>query len=270
MNNLAQLLEWKSAMRETFTQIQGDPLNINKLIEHVAKLSKVVDGMISTNISERKLVHQAHMDALRIPEISVRSSTPRPQVHNTVPWEAIGPTIRSGSGIDLSQVPYDQILCWSDTHFFQQKIIEYTGRPFTDVGAMHEALIANYNSVVKPTDVVLWVGDISFAGVAATDVLLNQCNGYKILVVGNHDLDRHNGKLKMMAFDEIHTSLLIDNIVVTHHPWKEALPEGMWNVHGHLHNHVLGMDRHTNVCVEQLDYTPRTLQDLLTDSGYYG
>lgn len=270
MSELAHIIEWKAQMRKSFQAIKANPLDMNRLMEHIATMSNAMTHMMDNLVVDKNLVHEAHMEALSVAEIVVRTGgTPRPQVHDTRPWKAIGPTIREGNKVDLSQVPFGDIKVWSDTHFFQEKIIEYTNRPFANVAEMNEGLLERYNAVVKPTDIVIWCGDISFAGVTITNELLNRFNGYKILVIGNHDLDRHTGKLKMMNFDEIHTSLLVDDIVFSHHPWKSALPSSMWNVHGHLHNNPLDMPRHVNVSVEVLNYQPRSLRQLLDSIGYY-
>lgn len=271
MSDLQQIIKWKNEMRAAFASIKSDPLNMNKMMDHIAVMSNVVDSLLTDKMMDSNMIHNAHMEALSVAEIPGRTGgSPRPQVHDTRPWKAIGPTIRPGGKVDLNDVPLCDIKMWSDTHFFQEKIIEYTGRPYNDAAHMNAELLKSHNAVVKPTDIVIWAGDVSFAGVTITNELLDQFNGYKILVVGNHDLDRHTGKLKMMNFDEIHTSLYFRDIVVTHHPWKSALPDGMWNVHGHLHNNVLDMERHVNVSVEMVDYVPMPLDQLLRESGYYG
>ena len=50
----------------------------------------------------------------------------------------------------------------SDTHLGHSRIIQYTNRPFPDVGAMDEALIANWNDRVKDDDTVYHLGDFCF------------------------------------------------------------------------------------------------------------
>src|SRR5258708_2167190 len=52
----------------------------------------------------------------------------------------------------------------ADTHFGHQLMLSETAcaRPFADTKAMDEALIANWNAVVKPGDIVYHLGDFSF------------------------------------------------------------------------------------------------------------
>lgn len=269
MNNLNQLLRHQQDMVRSYTNIKNDPLDINKLMTHVGILSKVVDQLISDKIRDSNMVHESHMEVLAQHDVPNSKGVTRPMVGNITPWRAAGAIVVPGEGVNLSEVPHDKIMVWSDQHFFHNNIIQYAKRPFVDIEDMHARLIAAYNAVVGPTDIVLWVGDVSFAGVIPTNELLKQCNGYNILVAGNHDFDNRTGKLRLMDFDEIHTSILFDNIVVTHHPWKAALPKELWNVHGHLHNTPFSADRHINVSVEMINYQPQPLDVLLKDAGYY-
>lgn len=269
MNDLHKLIEMKQALRSGFKDIKDAPLNLDKLFAQVANISSTLEALLTEKLITEDHFFHAHMEMLGTDDIPMRDGTLRPQVADRRPWRALGRTIRAGDKVNLEQVPYHKIKCWSDQHFFQEKIISYTNRPFVDAAQMNAEMVERYNAAVEDDDIVIWGGDVSFAGVTSTDVLLNQCKGYKILVVGNHDLDRRDGKLKMMAFDEIHTSLHFDDLIFTHHPWKNSLPAGLWNVHGHVHNKVLGLPRHTNMSCEVVNYAPRALNQLLHATGYY-
>jgi calcineurin-like phosphoesterase family protein len=136
---------------------------------------------------------------------------------------------------------------------------------------MNEKMIYNHNCLVKPDDIVLWVGDVSFGDPKKTYNIINRLNGYKILVVGNHDFDRKR-KLRKMGFDETH---IVYNLTVgdtkvafTHYP-MDNLPEDWINTHGHIHkngNHVGEVETtsHINVNCEFQDYKPINLNTLVT------
>lgn len=75
----------------------------------------------------------------------------------------------------------------SDTHFGHANIIKYCDRPFKDFEQMDEALIENWNNVVGEEDVIYHMGDVAMGKWERWEGIFNRLNGYKILVVGNHD-----------------------------------------------------------------------------------
>src|SRR6185503_11124675 len=83
----------------------------------------------------------------------------------------------------------------SDTHFGHENIIHYTGRPFSNAWEMNQAILENWNSVVKVTDIVYHLGDV-YMGMPGQDAwhLLKKLQGHKRLILGNHD----NGEDKVI------------------------------------------------------------------------
>jgi calcineurin-like phosphoesterase family protein len=75
----------------------------------------------------------------------------------------------------------------SDMHFGHVNIIHHAKRPFADVEEMNEALVENYNSVVKPADTVYILGDHALGTVKESLEYTRRLNGNKILIAGNHD-----------------------------------------------------------------------------------
>lgn len=77
----------------------------------------------------------------------------------------------------------------SDTHFGHKNIIKFEAenRPFADTDHMDEALIANWNAVVAPGDLVFHLGDAIMGDFEAGIRKMQRLNGFKILVPGNHD-----------------------------------------------------------------------------------
>jgi calcineurin-like phosphoesterase family protein len=78
---------------------------------------------------------------------------------------------------------------YSDPHYGHKNIIEFCERPFRDVEHMQREMITKYNEVVTDDDVVLWCGDsaMGHAPLVRLEHVLNQLNGRKLLVLGNHD-----------------------------------------------------------------------------------
>ncbi len=87
------------------------------------------------------------------------------------------------------------IFLTSDLHFSHERVIEYSRRPFKDVNHMNESIIANWNAVVAPDDLVYIIGDFSLSWDPVENIT-RRLNGRKILVPGNHDRPHrtHKGK----------------------------------------------------------------------------
>ena len=92
------------------------------------------------------------------------------------------------------------IFLTSDLHFGHRNIIRLgKGRPFDNINEHDEALIENWNSVVKPGDSVYVLGDFSIETTIDTiEKPLRRLNGSKHLILGNHDRKRIHTQLKNM------------------------------------------------------------------------
>lgn len=75
----------------------------------------------------------------------------------------------------------------ADLHLGHLKICEMTGRPFGSVQEMNEALIENFNALVRPEDTVWFLGDVAMGQLAESLPLVARMHGHKFLVLGNHD-----------------------------------------------------------------------------------
>jgi len=76
----------------------------------------------------------------------------------------------------------------SDTHFYHKNIIKFTNRPWNTVEEMNNALINNWNEVVKPNDTVFHLGDFAFTSNGNWKKLINELNGKIYLILGNHKI----------------------------------------------------------------------------------
>lgn len=157
----------------------------------------------------------------------------------------------------------------SDTHFSHEGICHFIRsdgvtkvRPWNTSTEMDEALIENWNKVVRPTDKIYHLGDLGFNR-NKLDLILPRLNGDKVLIKGNHD----NFKLNLYSryFRDIRASYQFDRCILTHipiHPSSKARWKA--NVHGHLHdNKILPEDNwYVNVSVEQINFTPISWEEL--------
>ena len=89
----------------------------------------------------------------------------------------------------------------ADTHFSEGNIIQYENRPFADVSEMDQELLSRWNSIVKKDDEVYVLGDFGAEG--KEEFILNQLNGKKFLIKGNHDV-KSNQYYRDAGFEEVY------------------------------------------------------------------
>ena len=155
----------------------------------------------------------------------------------------------------------------SDTHFYHSNIIKYCDRPFASAEEMNEAMVERWNALVKPNDHVWHLGDVAmgFGGDHHTLTwLLSRLNGKKRLVVGNHDNLKSPALHGAFEKIELWRGWKDQGFTCVHIPLPlEALRDGNVCVHGHTHTNLLKDPHYINVCVEQTDYKPVHMDDII-------
>ena len=124
----------------------------------------------------------------------------------------------------------------SDTHFGHKNILKYDNRPYFTVAEMDADLIKRWNNAVKPTDTVYHLGDFSWLKPAEESEILQQLNGTKILIRGNHDYKPTAEWAEVLLFAEI-----VDNgrhVILSHFPIAsyKNMTHGYYHRYGHVHN----------------------------------
>lgn len=162
----------------------------------------------------------------------------------------------------------------ADTHFHHDNIIEYCNRQFKDVNKMDDIIVENWNTVVKPKDIIFVLGDFCFGSQKTWVHFLKQLNGTKYLVIGNHDrsvtpslfvdvLPMMN--LLISGDEEIGDT---QRITCCHYPmwsWYHS-NRGAWQAYGHVHGKWQGRlkPNQYDVGVDCNDFTPVSYQQLKT------
>ena len=176
----------------------------------------------------------------------------------------------------------------SDTHLGHENILKFAdkdgkkfrGDLFKDVDHMNEAILNNWNSVVKPGDKVYHLGDVFFGDKEKFKTLWPRFNGSKRLIVGNHD------DISWLSSGSFFKKVYMwrmwpeYNIIFSHVPLhestlapriqKEKYKEGdcgsepvkVLNVHGHIHQNQSPDGPYYNVSCEAVNYTPVHIEDL--------
>lgn len=176
----------------------------------------------------------------------------------------------------------------SDWHYGHSNIVSLDNRPFLSVEEMNSELISRWNSVVRPGDLTYILGDMFWCKQKDAIPVLDQLNGSKILIRGNHD--RGNNGEFTNKFAKVTDYLEVDDddrkIVLCHYPivcYKNHY-YGWYHLYGHVHNSFeYNMMEHDKKVMRDLydrpcemynvgammpwmDYTPRTLDEIL--DGY--
>lgn len=159
----------------------------------------------------------------------------------------------------------------SDLHLGHRKIIQYCNRPFANVKEMDEALIANWNRVVKPEDTIHVAGDVAFCcDMEYALSIMKQLNGkIKHLIPGNHDalaLEMNNVRPGTWASIDKMPEIIVNNqrIVICHYPlatWHWSY-KGVWMLYGHVHGTMKMSGKSIDIGVDCHNYTPLSFWDL--------
>ena len=111
----------------------------------------------------------------------------------------------------------------ADHHFGHRMIIKYERRHENiagltpddmDIKIMDEFMIKQWNTFIEPDDVVYHLGDFALHGREYKKSILEQLNGYKIIIIGNHDTGCKS--MKDLGFDEAHRYLGLEIETYTH------------------------------------------------------
>jgi calcineurin-like phosphoesterase family protein len=173
----------------------------------------------------------------------------------------------------------------ADTHFGHRLMIGDSlarPRPFASTDEMDEALIANWNAVVGPDDIVFHLGDFAFQlhdRAERVRGIFHRLNGRKRLVIGNHD-QRKDGSLHPtlagLPWDEeprdiVQTADDGVRLVLCHYALRTwpGIMKGAWHFYGHSHGGLPGEGRSRDVGVDCPDtgFVPRTFRELTSHIG---
>lgn len=130
----------------------------------------------------------------------------------------------------------------SDLHFMHKNIIRFDNRPYSNTKEMEEALITNWNSVVKPGDTVYHLGDFCWGKIEEWERILKLLNGNKVIIQGNHDLRQYTPAVKRLLSDIKNYKEIRDNgtnIILSHYPimtYKHSYDPTVYMLYGHVHN----------------------------------
>lgn len=180
----------------------------------------------------------------------------------------------------------------SDLHFGHKNCLAYDNREFKDIETHDRFIMGKWNETVNIDDDVYILGDVSWHNVTKTTDILNNLNGNKHLIVGNHDKkflknrDFREQFVEIEPYKEISLDREDKGIVLCHYP----IPcfnhhyYGWYHLYGHVHNSFeWKMMEHDKYLMSELynvpcnmynvgamlwymNYTPKTLDQIVISS----
>ena len=157
----------------------------------------------------------------------------------------------------------------ADTHFCHKNIMKYENRPFDSVEEMDQTIINNWNKKIKINDTIYIIGDFAFGKPEQIKDIINNLNGKKILVKGNHDKTiLKNNELRDMFFlikDYMVIKENEDILVLFHYPihmWDRS-HYGSYHLFGHVHSSFVSHAKNAyNVGVDVNSFEPLTFKEI--------
>ncbi len=154
----------------------------------------------------------------------------------------------------------------SDTHFGHANIIGYCRRPFDSVQEMDDAMVATWNSIVRPGDDVWHLGDFAHGADAKhVRAVFHRLNGRKRLVIGNHD--RQETLDLPWAAPPTHLATVgVDGVRVVMCRYGLRVWPGMRRkaiaIYGHSHGRLPGNSMSLDFGVDDWGFAPVGIDDI--------
>lgn len=122
----------------------------------------------------------------------------------------------------------------SDWHIGHKNVLKFDQRPFQDLNHMHSVLVKNFNHLVPKHGITYFLGDMGLCSHGLLKKVIDQLNGTKILVRGNHD-----GNMNSMynagfdvVIDKAQITIGKNIVTMTHCPLVGVFREDTTNMHG--------------------------------------
>ena len=172
----------------------------------------------------------------------------------------------------MSQKKKPQVYFTADQHFSHCNIIEYCNRPFSSVGEMDSVMVERWNWVVKPKDIVYFLGDFTLGNQEVAFSYFKRLNGQIYVVPGGHDkrwirpnLSYTGPNCVVRILPPLYTVTLDKQVIVLCHyslrTWDRS-NYGSLHCHGHSHGRLPPWSNSMDVGVDTNNFYPYSLEDI--------
>lgn len=176
----------------------------------------------------------------------------------------------------------NNIFFTSDLHFCHDKEFLYSPRGFTNVNDMNEAIVENWNRIIKPEDEVYNLGDFALNDIDAAIPYINRLNGRILWIYGNHDttkkcdkiIDECNnvwgiGYADLIKYDKKFSIYMSHYPTLTANFDEKKFSQHVIALHGHTHQQKNWIDPKNpftyHVGVDSHNCTPVHIDEVLAD-----
>lgn len=154
----------------------------------------------------------------------------------------------------------------ADHHFNHINIIKHCNRNFFSVQEMDSEMLRRWNSLVKPSDQVYYLGDLTLGNYEAATSYINKMNGNIKFIEGNHDrkwFKNLDNQFKLPPIFELKINKQV--IVLCHYGMREwnGSFRGAVHLYGHSHGNLPPHKASFDVGVDTNNYFPYSLEDVL-------
>lgn len=124
-----------------------------------------------------------------------------------------------------------------DNHFGDPRILRYCRSDmFNTVTEMDNYMLTKWNDTVKAKDIVFINGDLSRYTEESDYKFIQNLNGKKILIRGNHDTMSDDIYLRNGIFKVYDYPIMYDFLLISHVPFFVNDNTPFANVYAHIHN----------------------------------
>jgi calcineurin-like phosphoesterase family protein len=175
-----------------------------------------------------------------------------------------------------------EIFFTSDLHMMHNKGFLFEPRGFSNETDMCEALVENWNKIVKSEDTVYDLGDVALSDIQTATKYIKKLNGKHFLIRGNHDTDKkieylidscwnkffYVGWADMLKYEKYH-------FYMSHYPTLTAkyddkkFSQHVIALHGHTHQQTNWLQKDNpflyHVGLDSHNCTPVHIDEMLAD-----
>lgn len=177
-------------------------------------------------------------------------------------------------------MPEQKIFITSDLHFCHDREFIFKPRGFDSIDEMNSSIVEHWNSIVDANDLVYILGDLMLKDNERGIKYINSLNGFKYLILGNHDTNSRIELYKSQIVNLVNISYaeMLNysgyHFFLTHYPCitgsleKESLKKMTCNLFGHTHSKnkfYNDMPFMYNVALDAHDCKPVLLDDIIFD-----